>query len=630
MEGRLRKAFSGSGIAALALATAACGPEEAATTSAPTGQFSLFDSIGSSAWPGGLPEGVPEFSEADYFDDALPPMPRAAPMARAAPARSQGYAPDYYDDYPAGEPVYYDEAPSDNSYAWLALASSLGGVLGDAPPDYYFDYDDGVDPWVWETGDNFVRYAEPLDHGYRYYYYSPGRSSPFLVRDPDYSYGYYDNRVAVIYDRDGRVLDGRRSWRHRQVGERYYARARDLHQASRLRPRHGIAAPLWDQRRTTFAREQRQWDDARTQRAGWRGWDRRNDRTVTPRWNRERVARTYAAQRFDRWRDDGYRGQAPRFYAEAERNPRLQRAVQRQRVEQRAGFAQRRDARWQAAAQQRRGQAGERNAFRDQARQQRLAAQPSRDRDWAGRSPRHEAERGQGLTPRNDNRSTAATARREASRQQLQAFRGERQQEARSQQRSQVRSQARQEARSQRVQTRVQRSQAMSGDQARGQAARAREEARRQGSAARSQGFQARQEARAQRQPQARDQSRTQRAQAMSQARQQRVEQRQVRQAQARQPQARQVQPRRDYGAQRQQARQDVRAQQRQVRQTQVRQTQVRQAEPRRDNGAQRQQVRQEARAQQRQVRAQSGNGGGREARVAERTQRGGHDRRMQ
>src|SRR5689334_10103568 len=125
MNRKLRAALNISGLAALALATASCGgapPNPQSQTD--SGNFSLFNPMGQ--WP----STVPAFSEADYFGDALPPLPEAAPMVRTA-SREDGYryAPSY--DYPADEPVYYDSEPSDNSYAWLALASSLGGVFED-------------------------------------------------------------------------------------------------------------------------------------------------------------------------------------------------------------------------------------------------------------------------------------------------------------------------------------------------------------------------------------------------------------------------------------------------------------------------------------------------------------------
>lgn len=339
MSSKLRGALHLGGITALALSLAACGGDEPASRKQSDG-FSLFDSIAPQQWPGG----VPDFSSADYFGEALAPLSAAepvrsyagggerhAPLWAAAPMTAYaddgyGYAPDYY-DWASYEPVYYDSSPDGGSYAWLALAAVLGGVLADSPPDYYFDHYD-TEPWVWVTEDRFIRYAEPVHHGYRYYYYAPDEDWPFLVRDPYYSYGYYGDRVAVIYDRDGRVLDSRRSWRQRRAAARYYARARELREASFERPRYGVAAPLWSERRAVIAQEQRQWERARDRRGSWRKWDDRHDRVTERRWQRERAARQYASRRFDDWRDAGYRGQAPRLASE--RGSRIRRAALQQ------------------------------------------------------------------------------------------------------------------------------------------------------------------------------------------------------------------------------------------------------------------------------------------------------------
>ena len=112
-----------------------------------------------------------------FLDRNAAPLPQAVPM-RASYSGHYGHAPAYdygpqrYDD------GYYvgDSGPDD--YQWLALASAMGGMLGYAPPDYAFAYD-GVQPWAWETGDRYLRYAEPIYGGYRYYYYEPDSYSPF-------------------------------------------------------------------------------------------------------------------------------------------------------------------------------------------------------------------------------------------------------------------------------------------------------------------------------------------------------------------------------------------------------------------------------------------------------------------
>jgi len=312
----------GSG-AALALALAACGPDDAQ------------NKLANVEWPlsaYGIDAGAPS-------NMSLAPLPEAEPMVlddRPAPGGavgqvrnvSYGYAPQYFDDAYANDydEGWYDEAPSGNSYGLIALASVLGGVLANSPPDYGFAYD-GVEPWAWETGDHYRRYAEPIPGGWRTYYYAPEADYPFLVRDPYYAYGYQGERVAVIYDRHGRVLDPGRAWRQRQIAGRYYDRGFDLYRASRSERRIGVAAPVWAQRREQLWRAQQDWDRARDRQRAWQDWDRRHDDVITARWTQERAVRTYAANRFDRWRQQDFRGTAPRFYREAGQDPQLRKAV---------------------------------------------------------------------------------------------------------------------------------------------------------------------------------------------------------------------------------------------------------------------------------------------------------------
>jgi hypothetical protein len=83
-----------------------------------------------------------------------------------------------------------------DTYAYADEADSENNAFGDAPPDYTVDYG-GTQPWIWRGDDQSERVAEPLPSGgYRYYYYQPGAQYPYLVRDPEYSYG-YDSRLAA-------------------------------------------------------------------------------------------------------------------------------------------------------------------------------------------------------------------------------------------------------------------------------------------------------------------------------------------------------------------------------------------------------------------------------------------------
>jgi hypothetical protein len=229
-----------------------------------------------------------------------------------------GYYEDSYYDSPYFESAYYgpagfdwyDRSADTGTYALLALAALLGGVIGDSPPDYYFAYGD-VQPWVWITEDRYVRYAEPLDTGYRYYYYAPDAVRPFLVRDPLYSYGYNDDRLVVIYDTYGRVLDRERALPLRRAASSYYDRGVTLYRTASTGDRYGVPAPLWQQRSRAVVADQQVWNQARNWNPGWRDWNRRYDKAADKHWQRERIARTYAAKRFAAWQDDGFRSDAP-------------------------------------------------------------------------------------------------------------------------------------------------------------------------------------------------------------------------------------------------------------------------------------------------------------------------------
>jgi hypothetical protein len=322
--------FAKASMLALALGLAGCGPDDT--------DLSGHGPAGDVEWPVdalGLAPGD--------FDGSFAPYPDAQPLTYTAQGASAAYAQDYSDapsytgryadDYGYAPPEDYRDGARDDSYAMLALAAMLGGVLADSPPDYAFRYG-RTQPWVWRTGDGYARYAEPVRGGYRTYYYAPGSAGPFLVRDPYYSYGYRNDRVAVIYDRHGRTIDPHRAWRQRQVAQRYYQRSAALQRAEAREQHYGVPAQLWASRRPRIVEAQQRWDRARAQQRQWQQWDRRHQTALTARWAQERVARRYAGERFDGWRTAGYSGPAPRFYQEARRDRQVARRVQaeRQRV----------------------------------------------------------------------------------------------------------------------------------------------------------------------------------------------------------------------------------------------------------------------------------------------------------
>jgi hypothetical protein len=346
MNARFRSLFACCAAGALAVSLAACGPDEGLGTGSAQLDAGLV-----SGWSMTDLAGVdPAFYADDHGD-----LPSALPM-QASYEGDYGYAPaydyapehddryyeplddsayyddGYYDDgyyedgyyeggyYDAGyEDPYYDDAGyydlgSDGSdYALLALAVSLAGMLGDAPPDYGFAYDD-VSPWAWRTGDGYYRYAEPIRDGYRYYYYEPGAHRPFLVCDPYYSYGYRDDRLVAIYDRGGRRVDPRRADRQLGAAKAYYARADSLYEAAH-RDRFGVAAPVWERQRDRIARERSEWVREQAERPGWRQWEARNAPKLQRQWSDEALVRRDAERGFDNWRKADYRTPPPKFYS---------------------------------------------------------------------------------------------------------------------------------------------------------------------------------------------------------------------------------------------------------------------------------------------------------------------------
>ncbi len=223
-----------AGIGTMALALAACGDQRADDT-----DFSLADN----GWMAALSnEGA-----------ALPPLPDAEPMMVADQSAPQApYRAPLVEQLPATEPIAYAQPQGASDYAWIDRADMFAETLGEAPPDYGFAYEDGVTPWAWQSSDDYLRYAEPIDGGYRYYYYEPGAASPWLVSDPWYSYGYRDERLVAVYDRGGRALPWREARARDAYAARYYARARDMRRVARARDRERIEARQWAAQRAAI------------------------------------------------------------------------------------------------------------------------------------------------------------------------------------------------------------------------------------------------------------------------------------------------------------------------------------------------------------------------------------------
>jgi hypothetical protein len=272
---RRRRPLATAATIALAAALAACGKgsdQQMTAANLPALPATLpLDASPSTAWPT-----APEVAA----------LPEAAPVRTVRVANPRDY------------------------YGYADAAYDYQDVLSDAPPDYYFDYD-GVDPWAWEGYDQSVVFLEPVDDGYRYYYYRPGADEPYFVRDPYYGYGYDDGRLAVIYDSYGAVVPYNDYGARLDYAGRYLARGRDLYRASRRDDRRAVSAANWAARSAAISAAQASWSAARARQPQWRDYGNRAAASQANYWREEAIRRQADTRRFAAWRDDSFRSPPP-------------------------------------------------------------------------------------------------------------------------------------------------------------------------------------------------------------------------------------------------------------------------------------------------------------------------------
>jgi hypothetical protein len=467
-------------------------------------------------------------SSADGNSFALPALPATLPLAAGA-VTTPTYAPSA-DALPAAPRVRTVRvADPRDAYAYVDDAWDFGDAIFDAPPDYGFDYA-GVEPWAWQGYDQSLTFVEPIDDGYRYYYYRPGADEPYFIRDPDYGYGYDGDQLAVIYGPGGAILPYDNYGPRIDYASRYLTRARNLYAASRERERRAVNAANWAARAAAISAAQSRWAAERARQSAWRDYHQRVAPVADRHWQEERVRRQADAQRFAAWRQTDYHAAPPprviptawqqarwardnqRYVALPSRQPAagLRDASVEQHRRAEAQAARQQGDRLRDFGQQRRAAAQEAEAAQRQ-QQQALAQQQARalhDQQRAGEMARVQADRAA--------RQAAAAQRQATSPQQHDVQRQHMQEQARDAQRAQM--QARQ---AQRVQTDTARAQAQAGarEQARAAQATARDQARVRAQAADQAQMQAQRQARGQAEAQARAQAQAARAQAQQQAR---------------------------------------------------------------------------------------------------------------
>jgi hypothetical protein len=226
---------------------------------------------------------------------AAAPAPLAALPLAAGPATASAPAPTAA-ALPKSKPVRYAKPDSDR-YAYLDRAYSMSRTLGDAPPDYTYDYGQ-QQPFVWRSDDGYQRIAEQLpDGGMRYYYYQPGADEPYLVQDPQYSYAYSNGALTVIYDSRGRILEDEFSERQGDIAGRYLARAEALYSASVREQHEAAAAENWNRQRDRIYEDRQRWRDQQDQDPDWRAYHDAHRQDEQSHWAMERYRRAAEAAR---------------------------------------------------------------------------------------------------------------------------------------------------------------------------------------------------------------------------------------------------------------------------------------------------------------------------------------------
>ena len=454
---------------------------------------------------------------------ALPALPATLPLT-AGSATAPAYAP-AADALPAAPRLRTVRvADPRDAYAYADDAWDFGDTVFDAPPDYGFDYA-GIEPWAWQGYDQSLVFVEPIDDGYRYYYYRPGADEPYFIRDPYYGYGYDGDQLAVVYGPGGAILPYDDYGPRLDYAARYMARARDLYAASRERDRRSVNAANWAARAAVIAAAQSRWSAERARQDAWRDYHQRVAATADRHWQEERVRRQADAQRFAAWRQDDYRAPPPprvipaawqqARWARDDRHyvplPARQPNVPSRRAQDQA-TAQQADRQRAIAQQQQR-------VAVDQARQQQVLAQQQQmraqhDQQHAGEMARIQAGRAAQQAEEQQRAAQRQQAQAQAQRGQVQAHQAQRAQaDAARQAQASAREQAGAAQAAARDQSRVR---ARAADQQRVEAER---QTRGQAEAqARAQAQAARAQARGQAEAQARAQAQAQAARAQAQA----------------------------------------------------------------------------------------------------------------
>ncbi|RAK57666.1 hypothetical protein [Phenylobacterium deserti] len=201
------------------------------------------------------------------------------------------YAPAPYDgallELPEAPPAPVANLPPEQAYLYPERAYRFDRAAYREAPDYGFAYEDDQ-RWAW-NGDDGMMFAEPIDDGYRYYYYEEGDAYPYYVRDDDYGYAYGENGVLLaVFTAAGALLGMDDYPRYAEPAGRYWAHAYDLHEAWRGSPRMDVRQTAWMDREPLFWAAQDRWFRSAESYEPWREFRTRHDNGLHRGWYKER------------------------------------------------------------------------------------------------------------------------------------------------------------------------------------------------------------------------------------------------------------------------------------------------------------------------------------------------------
>ncbi len=199
-----------------------------------------------------------------------------------------------------------------DDYAWIDRADALSEAIGDAPPDLTFAFEGGQ-PFAWIADDGSTLIVERRGDGPYGYYFDPHSDTPYLVREPEVTFAFARDQLAVMYDADGRVLSADERAPYLDDAMQGLERGRALKRAMLAGERRD-AMPVtdWIDLSLFLIDWNQQWELGRHRYPGWMRHHRRPDAI---RWHGQfdRDGRRWLGQQqqFQRWQERGYQGPAP-------------------------------------------------------------------------------------------------------------------------------------------------------------------------------------------------------------------------------------------------------------------------------------------------------------------------------